>query len=213
MAHERPARGGTSEHITVSDKDGTRTIIMSRPETRNSLTEGMCIAMSDAIESAQSDAAVRCLVLAGRSGVFTSGSESPQAAMHLLRSLENNQKPIVAAVGGPAVGVGTSMVFHCDFVVAAVTATFSWPLAQDGQVTEELSDLLVSQRLGHQRAFAMLVMGQSMGAEEAYKAGFVNLVVPVGHSRVEALNVARQICELPVQAVAITRRLLKQPAG
>ena len=213
MAHERPARRGTSEHITVSDKDGTRTIIMSRPETRNLLTEEMCLAMSDAIDSAQSDPAIRCLVLGGRSGVFTSGSESPQAAMYLLGSLENNQKPIVAAVGGPAIGVGTSMVFHCDFVVAAVTATFSSPLALDAQLAEAPSGLLVPPTLGHQRAFAMLVMGQSMGAEEAHKAGFVNLIVPVGHSQVEAQNVARQICELPVEAVAITRKLLKQPVG
>ena len=213
MAHEQPARRSTTEHIIVSDKDGTRTIIMSRPETRNFLTEEMCLAMSDVIDSAQSDSVVRCLVLAGRSGVFTSGSESPKGAIHLLRSLENNQKPIVAAVGGPAVGVGTSMVFHCDFVVAAVTATFSLPLAPDGRVAEEPSGPFVPQTLGHQRAFAMLVMGQSIGAEEARKAGFVNLVVPVGHSRVEAQNVARQICELPAEAVAITRKLLKQPAG
>jgi enoyl-CoA hydratase/carnithine racemase len=213
MVRERPAQRSTTEHITVSDQDGTRTITMSRPETRNFLTEEMCLAMSEAIDSAQSDPVIRCLVLAGRSGVFTSGSASPQAAMYLLQSLENNQKPIVAAVGGPAVGVGTSMVFHCDYVVAAVTATFSSPLAPDGQLAEAPSGLLVPPTLGHQRAFAMLVMGRSMGAEEAHKAGFVNLIVPVGHARVEAQNVARQICELPVQAVAITRKLLKQPAG
>ena len=180
MSHERPAPRGTSEHITVGDQDGTRTITMSRPETRNFLTEEMCLAMSEAIDSAQSDPAIRCLVLGGRSGVFTSGSESPQAAMHLLGSLENNQKPIVAAVGGPAIGVGTSMVFHCDYVVAAVTATFSSPLAPDGQLAEAQPGPLVPPTLGHQRAFAMLVMGRSMGAEEAHKAGFVNLVVPVG---------------------------------
>jgi enoyl-CoA hydratase/carnithine racemase len=213
MADERPVRRGTSEHITVSDKDGTRTIIMSRPETRNFLTEEMCLAMSEAIDSAQSDPAVRCLVLAGRSGAFTSGCESPKAAIGLLRSLKNNQKPIVAAVGGPAIGVGTSMVFHCDFVVAAVTATFSSPPAPDEKVAEASSGLFVPPALGHQRAFAMLVMGQSMGAEEAHKAGFVNLIVPVGHSRVEAQNVARQICELPAEAVAITRKLLRRPAG
>jgi enoyl-CoA hydratase/carnithine racemase len=213
MTREQQAQRGSDEHVRVSDKDGTRTIIMSRAEARNLLTEGMCLAIGEAIDSAQSDPALRCLVLAGRSGVFTSGSESPSGAMHVLRSLENNQKPIVAAVGGPAIGVGTSMVFHCDYVVAAVTATFSSPLAPDEQLAEARSDLLVPPTLGHQRAFAMLVMGRSMGAEEAHRAGFVNLIVPVGHSRIEAQNVAMQICELPVQAVAITRKLLKQPIG
>ena len=144
MDRERLARTNITEHIIVSDDDGARTIIMSRPETRNALTADMYLAMAEAIASAQSDPTIRCLILAGRSGVFATGSEpgkSPQAAMNFLQSLESNQKPVIAAVDGPANGIGTLMVFHCDFVVADATATFSSPLVQHDEVADAAAGL------------------------------------------------------------------------
>jgi len=103
------------------------------------------------------------------------------------------------------------MIFHCDFVIASTTATFSSPFIQYGLVPEGASSLLLPRMVGHQRAFAMLVMGRSMSAEDAREAGFVNTVVAPGHAIVEARKVAREICALPADAVAVSRKLLKLP--
>ncbi len=215
-----------SEHIIVTDEDSTRTIIMRRPEKKNTLTQEMYIAMSDAIDAAQSDPAIRCLVLAGSSGVFTAGNDisdflqaatakdgvvRPRNAVIFLQSLVNNKKPIVAAVDGIAIGIGTTMIFHCDYVIASTTTTFQSPFIQYGLVPEGASSLLLPRMVGHQRAFSMLVMGRPVSAQDAREAGFVNTVVPPGHAIVEARKVAREICALPVDAVAISRKLLKLP--
>lgn len=215
-----------TEHIIVADEESTRTITMRRPERKNTLTQEMYLAMSDAINSAQSNPAIRCLIVTGRSGVFTAGNDiadflqaatakddvvRPRNAVIFLQSLVNNRKPIIAAVDGIAIGIGTTMVFHCDYVVASTTATFSSPFIQYGLVPEGASSLLLPRMVGHQRAFAMLVMGRSMSAEDAREAGFVNTVVPPGHADTEARKVAREICELPADAVAISRKLLKLP--
>jgi enoyl-CoA hydratase/carnithine racemase len=162
-----------TEHIIVADEDSTRTITMRRPEKKNTLTQDMYLAMSDAIDSAQSSPAIRCLILTGRSGVFTAGNDiadflhaatakddvaRPRNAVIFLQSLVNNTKPIIAAVDGIAIGIGTTMVFHCDYVIASTMTTFSSPFIQYGLVPEGASSLLLPRMVGHQRAFSMLVM-------------------------------------------------------
>ena len=213
-----------TEHIIVADEESTRTITMRRPEKKNTLTQEMYLAMSDAIDSAQSNPAIRCLILTGRSGVFTAGNDigdflqaatakddvaRPKNAVIFLQSLVNNKKPIIAAVDGIAIGIGTTMLFHCDYVLASNTATFSTPFIHLGLVPEGASSLLMPRTMGHQRAFAMLVMGRTVSADEAQVAGFVNAVVAPGHTEAEARKVAREICALPAEAVAISRKLLK----
>jgi enoyl-CoA hydratase/carnithine racemase len=215
-----------TEHIIVTDEGATRTITMRRPEKKNTLTQEMYLAMSEAIDSAQSNREIRCFIITGRSGVFTAGNDigdflqaattdhdvaRPRNSVIFLQSLVNNKKPIVAAVDGAAIGIGTTMLFHCDYVIAGTTASFSSPFLQYGLVPEGATSLLVPSMVGHQRAFAMLIMGRSMSAEDACKAGFVNQVVPPGHAVVEARKVAREICGLPADAVAISRKLLKLP--
>jgi enoyl-CoA hydratase/carnithine racemase len=215
-----------TENIIVTDEDSTRTIVMRRPEKKNTLTQEMYLAMSDAIDSAQSNPAIRCLILTGRSGVFTAGNDisdflqaatakddgvRPRNAVTFLQSLVSNKKPIIAAVDGIAVGIGATMVFHCDYVIASTTAIFQSPFIQYGLVPEGATSLLLPSMMGHQRAFSMLVMGRPMNAEAARDAGFVNAVVPPGHAVVEARKVAREICALPSDAVEISRRLLKLP--
>jgi enoyl-CoA hydratase/carnithine racemase len=215
-----------AEHIIVTDEGATRTITMRRPEKKNTLTQEMYLAMSDAIDSAQSNREIRCFIITGRSGVFTAGNDigdflqaatadkevaRPRNAVIFLQALVNNKKPVVAAVDGVAIGIGTAMLFHCDYVVASTTAAFSSPFVQYGLVPEGASSLLVPRMVGHQRAFAMLMMGRPMSAEAAREAGFVNQVVPPGHALVEAQKVAREICALPADAVAISRTLLKLP--
>jgi enoyl-CoA hydratase/carnithine racemase len=114
-------------------------------------------------------------------------------------------------VDGVAIGIGTTMLFHCDYVLASTTATFSTPFIHLGLVPEGASSLLMPRTMGHQRAFAALVMGRTVSAEEARVAGFVNVVVAPGHTEAEAHKVAREICALPAEAVAISRKLLKLP--
>src|SRR6202158_3783146 len=169
-----------TEHIIVSDEDSTRTITMRRPEKKNTLTQDMYLAMSDAIDTAQSNPAIRCLILTGRSGVFTAGNDigdflqaatarddvaRPRNAVIFLQSLVNNKKPIIAAVDGIAIGIGTTMVFHCDYVVASTTATFSSPFIQYGLVPEGATSLLLPNMVGHQRAFSLLGVGPAMRAQ------------------------------------------------
>src|SRR5664279_1632059 len=213
-------------HIIVTDEESTRTIVMRRPEKKNALSQEMFLELRDAIVSAQSNPEIRCLVLTGRSGVFTAGDDvedfltvatgaydptKTRNSVLFLQALVNNRKPLIAAVDGLAVGMGATMVFHCDYVVASTTASFSSPFVQYGLVPEGASSLLLPLMAGHQRAFAMLVMGRSISAEEGREAGFVNVVVPPGHTMNEAKKVAREICELPPDAVEVSRKLLKIP--
>ncbi|QIG92067.1 MULTISPECIES: enoyl-CoA hydratase-related protein [unclassified Bradyrhizobium] len=215
-----------SEHVIVNDEEMVRIITMRRPEKKNTLTQDMYLAMSDAIETAQRDPAIRCLILTGRSGVFTAGNDigdylqaatatheiaRPRNSVIFLQSLVHNAKPIIAAVDGIAIGIGTTMVFHCDYVVASTTASFSSPFIQYGLVPEGATSLLVPSMVGHQRAFAMLVLGRAMSAADGREAGFVNQIVPPGHAVVEAKKVAREICALPAEAVAMSRKLLRLP--
>jgi enoyl-CoA hydratase/carnithine racemase len=213
-------------HVIVTDEGATREIKLRRPEKKNAVTQDMYRAMSDAIDKAQNNPKIRCLIITGASGVFTAGndiedlltegistSDPPRASnlVKFLYSLAHNVKPIIAAVDGVAMGIGTTMLFHCDYVLASKTALFSTPFSNFGLVPEGASSLLMPRTMGHQRAFAMLVMGRTMTADDARVAGFVNTVVAPGHVEVEARKVAREICALPAEAVAISRRLLRLP--
>jgi enoyl-CoA hydratase/carnithine racemase len=200
-------------HLIVTDEDATRVITLRRPEKKNAITQDMYRAMSDAIDTAQNNPDIRCLIITGGSGVFTAGndvedflkdgtsnSDTPRAsnAIKFLYSLAHNVKPI-------------TMLFHCDYVLASKTATFSTPFIHLGLVPEGASSLLMPRTMGHQRAFATLVMGRTVNADDARVAGFVNTVVAPGHTEAEARKVAREICALPAEAVAISRKLLKLP--
>ncbi|MBC7580306.1 MAG: crotonase/enoyl-CoA hydratase family protein [Tardiphaga sp.] len=213
-------------HLIVTDEDATRVLTLRRPEKKNAITHGMYRAMSEAIDTAQNNPEIRCLIITGGSGVFTAGNDledfvatataeagpfGASDAIRFLYSLAQNTKPIVAAVDGIAVGIGTTLLFHCDYVLASTTATFSTPFIHLGLVPEGGSSLLMPRTMGYHRAFATLVMGRVVTAEEAREAGFVNVVVAPGHTEAEARKVAREICALPAEAVAISRKLLRTP--
>lgn len=211
------------DHVTVTDEESTRIIKLRRPEKKNALTQGMYEAISHAIDTAQDDPAIRCLMITGAAGVFTAGNDledfqnaaagapRPVAAVKLMHALARNAKPLIAAVDGIAIGIGATMMFHCDYVVASTAASFSTPFVHLGLVPEGASSLLAPMTMGYQRAFAMLLMGRPVSAEEAERAGFVNAVVPPGHAEVEALKIAREICALPAEALATSRKLLRPP--
>src|SRR5436189_4980345 len=167
-------------NIVITEERGTRVITLRRPSKKNAITQDMYRAMSDAIDTAQNNPDIRCLIITGGSGVFTAGNDvedflkdgtsntdTPRAsnAIKFLYSLAHNVKPIIAAVDGIAIGIGTTMLFHCDYVLASKTATFSTPFINLGLVPEGGSSLLMPRTMGHQRAFSMLVMGRSFNAD------------------------------------------------
>jgi len=210
-----------SESVIVSDDAGLRIIRMNRPEKKNALTQPMYAAMTAALQNAADNAAVRCVVLAGAPGAFCAGAdigEFLEAAergglrpktQEFLHALARNNKPLVAAVGGLAVGIGTTMLFHCDHVVAASDATFVTPFARLGLIPEAASSLLAPLRMGHARAFALLVMGRPLSAAEAKDAGLVNTVVDAAAVEATALQAAREIAGLPPGAVTVARKLMR----
>jgi enoyl-CoA hydratase/carnithine racemase len=214
-----------TEFIKVTDDAAIRTVCMNRPDKRNALTLAMYAAMADALEGAGRNEAIRCLVLAGASGTFTAGNDlhdflemerAPGGLaapiLRFLYALVRCEKPLVAAVQGSAVGIGTTMLLHCDHVVVSSDARFSTPFVGLGLVPEAASSMLGPRLMGHSRAFSLLVMGRPMDAEAARSAGIVNSVVAPGDVEREAARAAREIAALPPEAVLAARRLLRGPA-
>jgi enoyl-CoA hydratase/carnithine racemase len=209
------------EPVVVTDDGAIRMIRMNRPEKKNALTRPMYVEMGRAIREAEANDAIRCMIFAGSPGAFCAGSdiadflkaaetgEFDPRILEFLDALVRCQKPLVAAVGGLAIGIGTTMLLHCDHVVASEDATFSTPFLKLGLVPEAASSLLAPQRLGQARAFSLLVMGRPLSAAEAKEAGLVNSVVEASTVDAVARQAAHEIAELPPGAVAIARRLLR----
>jgi enoyl-CoA hydratase/carnithine racemase len=209
------------ESIEVSDHAGVRTIRMNRPEKKNALTQPMYAAMTAALGEAQEAEATRCIVVGGVPGAFCAGAdigeflESAQSGalrpntVAFLKGLARNRKPLVAAVGGLAVGIGVTMLFHCDHIVASREATFTTPFLKLALIPEAASSLLAPLRMGYARAFSMLVMGRPLSAADAKEAGIVNTIVEAAALEEAALQAARDIAALPAGAVAVSRALMR----
>jgi enoyl-CoA hydratase/carnithine racemase len=209
-----------SDSVLVSDDGGIRTVRMHRPDKKNALSQPMYAAMTAALNEAAADTAIRCVILAGVPGAFCAGSDIADflkaaegglkpITVDFIRALVRNPKPLVAAVDGLAVGIGTTMLLHCDHVVASTGATFSTPFTRLGLIPEAASSLLAPLRMGHARAFSLLVMGRPLTAAEAQAAGLVNTVVDSAKVDETALAAAREIAALPPGAVALARQLLR----
>jgi enoyl-CoA hydratase/carnithine racemase len=208
--------------ILVSDDGEIRTIRINRPDKKNALTIAMYEALARAIKEA--GPAIRCLLLAGGEAFcagndindFVAASQAGALAAPVtgfLDVLVKNETPIVAAVAGPAVGIGATMLLHCDHVVAATDAVLSTPFVALGLIPEAASSLLVPRLMGYARAFEFLVMGRPLSAEAAKAAGLVNAVVAPEALEGEALKAARAIAALPPQGVLAARRLMRGPTA
>ena len=208
--------------ITVTDEGPVRTVRMNRPEKKNALTLAMYDAISAAIDGARRDHALRCLLIAGCPLDFCAGNdigdfvkasvEGGTLGAPIIRFLEvlaHCDKPLVAAVQGNAVGIGTTMLLHCDYVVASTEARFSTPFVRLGVLPEAASTLIAPRLMGHARAFSLLVMGRPMNAEDAKSAGLINLVVAPDAVDAEAIKAAREIAALPPHGVLAARKLLR----
>jgi enoyl-CoA hydratase/carnithine racemase len=207
--------------ILVHTEAGVCTITFNRPDKKNSITAAMYGTMADALQTAQDDAAVRCVVFQGSETMFSAGNDiadflnNPPAGtgspvFRFLRGIAQFPKPLVAAVCGPAVGVGTTMLFHCDLVYAGDNAAFSMPFVNLGLCPEAASSLLVPQMLGYHRAAEALLLGEPFMAEAALEVGLVNRVLPPTEATGYAQAVARKLAAKPISALVETKRLMKK---
>ncbi|HKM87271.1 MAG TPA: enoyl-CoA hydratase-related protein [Xanthobacteraceae bacterium] len=194
--------------VAVTDDSAVRIIRMNRPEKKNALTLAMYTDMTRALREADQSDAIRCVVFAGAPGAFCAGNDIADflkaaeggrdlRAFDFLKALALGQKPMVAAVAGVAIGIGTTMLLHCDHVVAGADATFSTPFLKLALIPEAASTLLAPMRMGYARAFSMLMMGRPLSAEEARAAGIVNTVVDTAEVDAVALKAAQEIAALP----------------
>lgn len=210
-----------TEHVIVTDDGPIRTVRMNRPEKKNALTAAMYDAMAAAIETA-SAAGIRCVLIAGVPGAFSAGNDLQDflrvavsgerlgtSVLRFLYALARSERPLVAAVQGVAIGIGTTLCLHCDHVIAATDARFTTPFVSLGLVPEAASSLLAPRLMGQRRAFSLLVMGKPLDAAEAKACGLANTVVAPADLEAEAMKVAHEIAVLPPDAVAASRRLMK----
>jgi enoyl-CoA hydratase/carnithine racemase len=199
---------------------GVMTLTFNRLDKKNSITSAMYATLADALEQAQNDSAVRVVLIQGHETIFSAGNDiadflnAPPAGenspvFRFLRNIASFPKPIMAAVAGPAVGIGTTLLFHCDFVYAGDNAAFSMPFVNLGLCPEAASSLLVPQMMGYHRAAEALLMGDPFMAEAALEVGLVNRVLPPTEVNSYAQAQARKLVAKPISSLVETKRLMK----
>jgi enoyl-CoA hydratase/carnithine racemase len=200
---------------------GVMTLTLNRVERKNSITSDMYGALADGLAQAEQDASVRVVLIQGHETVFSAGNDigdflnKPPAGedspvFRFLRGIARFPKPLMAAVCGPAVGVGTTMLFHCDLVYAGDNAAFSMPFVNLGLCPEAASSLLVPQMLGYHRAAEALMLGEPFFAEAAMEVGLVNRVLPPTEVNGYANAQARKLAAKPITSLVETKRLMKK---
>ena len=208
--------------IKTATLDGVATIEIARPEKKNALTQAMYQAMADAIRAAQADGSVRAILLAGQPGIFTSGNDiedfmqrPPQGedspVFQFMKALLACDKPVVAAVTGAAIGIGTTMLLHCDFVYVSDEARLAMPFVGLGLVPEFASSLLGPELMGPRRAAEKLLLGDPFTPEQAVECGIANAVLPASEVVNHARRVAERFNTLPPGAVRDSKRLMHGP--
>ena len=206
--------------ILAHQEAGVLTLTFNRVERKNSINVAMYDALATAIEGAATDAAVRAVLIQGHETVFSAGNDlddflkNTPAGMdspvfRFLRGIASLPKPLVAAVCGPAVGVGTTMLFHCDLVYAGDNAAFSMPFVNLGLCPEAASSLLVPQMFGYHRAAEALLLGEPFMAEAALEVGLVNRVLPPSECNRYAREQALKLAAKPLSSLITTKQLMK----
>ena len=211
--------------ILTHTEAGVTTLTLNRVDKKNSITAAMYSAMADALVQAEQDKEVRAVVIQGHATIFSAGNDigdflnapprvqggnQDTPVMRFLRGISSFPKPIVAAVCGPAVGIGTTMLFHCDLVYAGDNAMFSMPFVNLGLCPEAASSLLVPQMMGYHRAAEALLLGEPFMAEAALEVGLVNRIVPPTEANGIAQAQARKLAAKPISSLLETKRLMKK---
>ena len=211
--------------ILCSKADGILTIEFNRPERKNALTSAMYQSMADAVNDGERDPQVRAILFAGKPEIFTAGNDledflknadpaegevfAERPVFQFMRALAGCSKPVVAAVSGAAVGIGTTMLMHCDLVYAADNAKFSMPFVQLGLCPEFASSLLFERIAGYPRAAEKLLLGEAFLAPEAFQMGLVSKVLPPEELMPHAKRQAARLVALPAASVRATKQLMK----
>jgi enoyl-CoA hydratase/carnithine racemase len=214
--------------IKTATFNGVATIEIARPEKKNALTVAMYQGMADAINAAREDNSVRAVLITGQPGVFTSGNDiedfmtrgtgnnqgsdaMDSPVFRFMRALLDCDKPVVAAVTGAAIGIGTTMLLHCDFVYISDEARLAMPFVALGLVPEFASSLVVPQLMGHRRAAEKLLLGDPFTPEQAVDCGIANAVLPAAEVVNHARRVAERFNQLPPGAVREAKQLMRAP--
>lgn len=218
-----------TEHVLIEKAGGVLTLTLNRPEKKNALTRAMYQALGEAIDGAADDNDVRCVLIQANGDMFTAGNDlgdfaavnagdatanqAREGGNPLLAALGRARIPLVAAVHGRAVGVGVTMLLHCDLVYVAEDALLTTPFVNLALVPEAASSMLLPARIGHARAFSMFVLGEAVDGRTAAAWGIANAAVPAGELRAKARAAAEAVAARPASSVAITKALMRDPAG
>ena len=209
------------EHVRIDSNGGVLAITLARPERRNAITVAMYAALADAIEGAATDPSLRLITLRGEGEDFTAGNDLADfmaamprdgeeiAVWRLLRALAVNEVPLIAAVHGNAIGIGTTMLLHCDVVLAARETRFSLPFVDLGLVPEAASSLLLPRLAGRRRAARYLLLCEPFGPEEALEWGLVSKIVPADELEGALAKIVAALLAKPATALRLTQRLLR----
>jgi enoyl-CoA hydratase/carnithine racemase len=213
----------SSDAVNVSVKDRIAQIEINRPEKKNALSLAMYVALADAFERADEDPAVRVVLIQGQPNVFTSGNDLKDfmqfnadepfesgAIYRFLCAISGASKPVIAAVNGAAIGIGVTLLLHCDLVYAGESAVLQLPFVNLGLCPEAASSYLLPRLVGYQRAAELLLFGEAISARYARELGLVNEVLRDDEVQARALTRARELAAQPPSSLRITKRLLKQ---
>jgi enoyl-CoA hydratase/carnithine racemase len=212
-----------SDEVIISRTDAVLEIRMNRPAKKNALTHAMYAAMAGGLKEADADDTIRAIVLSAEGDMFTAGNDlgdfqaistgasgaGSDAVGDFLHALVGAEKPVIAAVSGGGVGIGLTMLLHCDIVVMADDAQLVAPFTQLGLVPEASSSLLLPALVGHKKAFMILGLGQPVSAAEAVELGIASFISPRDEVHEHALKAAQQCAARPPEALRITKRLLR----
>jgi enoyl-CoA hydratase/carnithine racemase len=206
--------------VEITREAGVMVLRMARPEKKNALTGAMYDAMTEALAEAGRDDDIGAVVIAGAGGAFTAGNDigdflsfaanfADAPAFRFVRALAACEVPLVAAVEGMAVGIGTTMLLHCDLAYAAPDAIFRMPFVDLGLVPEAGATLIVPRRFGMAKASELLLLAEPFDADTAAELGLVNAVLPTSHVESKALEQAGRLARKPREALLATRRLMR----
>jgi enoyl-CoA hydratase/carnithine racemase len=212
-----------SDEVIISRGDAVLEIRMNRPAKKNALTQAMYAAMAGALKEAAADDGIRAVLLSAEGDMFTAGNDlgdflaistgdpgtRTDSVGEFLHALAGAEKPIIAAVSGGGVGIGLTMLLHCDIVVMADDAQIVAPFTQLGLVPEAASSLLLPALVGHKKAYLILGLGQPVGAAEAVQLGIASMAVPRAEVQDYALKAAQECAGRPPEALRLTKRLLR----
>ena len=211
-----------TEHMKTEVTAGIMTLTLSRPEKKNALTGAMYSALSDGLERAEADSSIKVVLFQGDGDSFTAGNDvadfgaqangndtGDSQAFRFIKNLGKAKKPLVAAVQGNAVGVGTTMLLHCDLIYLADNARLITPFVNLALVPEAASSWLLPARIGHARAYAMFALGEPLDATTAVACGLANAVVPVAELRAKAMGAAVMLTKRPAGSLSYTKALMR----